>query len=90
MKGTTKLIALGLVAAIGALALQGCVVAPPPQPVYAPAPAYGYAQPVQPGSTVTYVAPTYAAPAVGFYWAFHPRFGWGYYHPQQGWHRGWR
>jgi len=89
MKLSMKFISLGLVTAMGALALQGCVVAPA-QPAYAAAPAYGYTQPVQPGPTVTYVAPTYAAPAVGFYWAFHPRFGWGYYHPQQGWHRGWR
>lgn len=65
-----------------ALALGGCVVAPPP----APPPAYGYAAP--PG--VVYVAPTYASPGVGWVWAYNAHYGWGYRHPQYGWHRGWR
>lgn len=43
---------------------------------------------VPPG--VVYVAPTYPAPQVGFVWAYHPRFGWGWRHPAHGWHRGWR
>ena len=43
---------------------------------------------VPPG--VVYVAPTYPAPAVGFVWSYHPRFGWGWHHPNRGWHRGWR
>ena len=43
---------------------------------------------VPPG--VVYVAPPYPAPAVGFVWAYHPRFGWGWRHSVHGWHRGWR
>ena len=65
-------------------ALGGCVMAP-----VAMQPAYGgpvYAAP--PG--VVYVAPTYAIPAPGFLWQFHPQFGWGWRHPNHGWHRGWR
>ena len=38
---------------------------------------------------VAYVAPTYAVPGPGYGWAYHPRWGWGYYHPGWGWHRGW-
>jgi hypothetical protein len=38
---------------------------------------------------VTYVAPTYAIPAPGYVWAYHPRWGWGWHHPAWGWHRGW-
>ncbi|MEO8524520.1 MAG: hypothetical protein ABI460_07365 [Caldimonas sp.] len=58
-------------------AFSGCVVAPV-------APAYG----APPG--VVYVAPTYAVPGPGYVWAYHARFGWGWHHPQYGWHRGWR
>ncbi len=95
MRTTTKIVMSGLVASI---ALAGCVVAPPqpvynpqPQPVYAPAPAgYVYTQPIAPPPNTVYVQPTYAAPAIGFVWAFHPQFGYGYYHPHHGWARGWR
>ena len=38
---------------------------------------------------VTYVAPAYAVPAPGYYWAHHAHYGWGWYHPVYGWHRGW-
>ncbi|SEK16296.1 hypothetical protein SAMN05216567_107337 [Variovorax sp. OK605] len=68
---------LALSAAALAATLTGCVVAPA-QPVYAAPPG------------VAYVAPTYVSPGVGFVWAYHPRFGWGWRHPQSGWHRGWR
>jgi hypothetical protein len=60
-------------------ALGGCVVAPVAmEPAYAPPPG------------VVYVAPTYAMPAPGYAWQFNARFGWGWRHPQHGWHRGWR
>ncbi|MEN9398202.1 MAG: hypothetical protein RLZ81_2732 [Pseudomonadota bacterium] len=65
-------------------ALTGCVVAP-----VGVEPAYGgpvYAAP--PG--VLYVAPTYVMPAPGYAWRFHARYGWGWHHPNHGWHRGWR
>jgi hypothetical protein len=83
------------------LILQACVMAPPqPVPVMVEQPPV-IGQPV-PGAVVSppmgvvvppgvvYVAPTYAPPAVGFVWEFHPRFGWGWRHPHRGWHRGWR
>lgn len=35
------------------------------------------------------VAPTYVAPGPGWYWAHHGYYGWGWYHPVYGWHRGW-
>lgn len=88
-----------LVAVMGLL-VQGCVqpVAVVPQHgtvVMGQVPAQGpvyVQQPVMvvPHPGVVYVAPAYPAPAVGFIWEFHPRYGWGWRHPQRGWHRGWR
>lgn len=57
--------------------LAGCVVVP-----------VGPAHDAPPG--VVYVAPTYAIPGPGYFWAYHARFGWGWRHPGNGWHRGWR
>ena len=37
-----------------------------------------------------YVEPGYASPGVGWEWKLHGRHGWGWHHPQNGWHRGWR
>jgi len=65
-----------LIGGVALAALSGCVVAPPRAAVVAPA--------------GVYVAPTYASPGVGWVWEFHPEFGWGWRHPQYGWHRGWR
>jgi hypothetical protein len=64
----------------GTLALSGCIVQPV-QPVH---PAYV----APPG--VVYVAPTYVSPGPGYVWAYHEHYGWGWRHPQYGWHRGWR
>jgi hypothetical protein len=71
-----KLITLVPVALLAAT-LSGCIVAPV-QPMYA-APA-----------GVAYVAPTYAVPGPGYVWAYNVNYGWGWHHPQYGWHRGWR
>jgi hypothetical protein len=80
----TRLASLSLLA-LAAASVSGCVVAPARyagpayvEPVYAAPPG------------VVYVAPTYAVPAPGYVWAYHARFGWGWHHPQHGWHRGWR
>lgn len=90
----SKSIMAGVVAVF---VLPGCVqpvtVAPQPAPmVMGPGPVYvqqpGVGMVTSPG--VVYVAPTYPAPAVGFLWEFHPRYGWGWRHPHRGWHRGWR
>ena len=72
--------------AIGA-SLTGCVVAPvPARPVVVnPGPVY-----VAPAPAPVYVAPAYASPGVGWVWIEHPRYGWGWHHPDHGWHRGWR
>lgn len=79
---------------LSSIALQACVMVPPQsQPVMVqPAPGVVMAPPgaVVVPQGVVYVAPTYPAPAVGFVWEFHPRLGWGWRHPQRGWHRGWR
>jgi len=61
-----------------AAALTGCIVAPVPPPGVV----------VPPG--VVYVAPTYAVPGPGYVWRYHPEHGWGWHHPESGWHRGWR
>lgn len=57
--------------------LAGCVVAPPPGPPHPPV-------------GVAYIAPTYAIPAPGYQWRYHATYGWGWWHPHYGWHRGWR
>ncbi len=60
---------------LGAACASGCVVAPLP-----------YGAP----AGVVYVAPTYPMPAPGYVWEYHARYGWGWHHPEYGWHRGWR
>jgi hypothetical protein len=84
MKFTTAL----LTAAAAAL-MSGCVVAPLGVRPVGVHPAY-VQQEFAPPPGVVYVQPTYALPAPGYAWVYHPRFGWGYHHPQYGWHRGWR
>lgn len=77
--------------AVSVVGLQACVVAPPQPVMVQQQPGMMVGPPsgvVPPG--VVYVAPTYPAPAVDFIWDFHPRYGWGWRHPQRGWHRGWR
>ena len=78
MRKTLLLIA-GTTAAI---VLSGCVVAPAPGYRYG---ADGYSAP----AGVVYVAPDYAAPGPGWGWRYHAQYGWGWYHPEHGWHRGW-
>ncbi len=80
--------ALGLLSML--VLLSGCVVqpavvapAPPPRAVVVPAGVV-----VPPG--VVYVAPGYPAPGAAYVWGHHPRYGWGWRHPNRGWHRGWR
>ena len=65
--------------------LSGCAVYPayPERPVQ-------YQPVYQAPAGVVYVAPSYAIPAPGYIWMFHPGYGWGWHHPQYGWHRGWR
>lgn len=77
---------LASLAAVACLT-TGCVVAPvPARPVVVnPGPVY-----VAPAPATVYVAPTYASPGVGWVWIQHPRYGWGWHHPDLGWHRGWR
>jgi hypothetical protein len=67
------------VAALAAtlISLSGCIVAPTRHG------AVVEAAPV-------YVAPLYASPGVGWVWKFHSVYGWGWHHPQYGWHKGWR
>ena len=72
--------------AIGA-SLTGCVVAPMPARPGVVNPGPGY---VAPAPAPVYVAPAYASPGVGWVWVQHPRYGWGWHHPDHGWHRGWR
>nr|WP_107938087.1 hypothetical protein [Burkholderia sp. MSMB0856] len=58
------------------VSLSGCVVATGEPPVVAPAGA-------------VYVAPVGAMPGPGYSWRYHARYGWGWWHPRYGWHRGW-
>ena len=70
-------------ACAAAALLGGCVVVPADG-----GPGYGYGYGAPAGAV--YVAPTYAMPGAGYAWQYHGRYGWGWRHPSQGWHRGWR
>lgn len=74
-----RICAFALISPVLAFALSGCVVAPGPV-----APAF-----VAPAGVV-YIAPTYPRPGPGYVWAYHAHYGWGWHHPQYGWHQGWR
>ena len=37
-----------------------------------------------------YNRPSYPQPGPGYSWANHPTQGWGWRHPQNGWHQGWQ
>jgi len=39
-------------------------------------------------SGVVYVKPAYPRPAEGYVWMQHPTYGWGWHHPDNGWHQG--
>lgn len=71
-----RLLSVSALATLGTFG--GCIVVPPHHA--------GYATP--PG--VVYVAPTYVSPGPGWVWQYHGSYGWGWHHPQNGWHRGWR
>lgn len=59
-----------------AIALTGCVVTPMD--------AYSV-------NTPSYEArPDYPSPGAGWMWMQNPHRGWGWHHPNRGWHRGWR
>jgi len=49
------------------------------------------AEPVsaQPMPGAVYVAPAYPMPGPGYVWMNHQQYGWGWHHPQYGWHKGW-
>lgn len=68
---------LGATSLVALTTLGGCIVVPAH---------HGYVAP--PG--VVYVAPTYVSPGPGWAWQYHGSYGWGWHHPQNGWHRGWR
>ena len=78
-----KAIAILSVALLSA-AVSGCVVAPARGGGYGS----GYSGYNAPAGVV-YVEPSYASPGPGYAWEYHGRYGWGWRHPQQGWHRGW-
>jgi hypothetical protein len=81
---------------LASVTLSACVVAPvalPHRPVVVtpvPAPTVVYVTPPPPPAGVVYVAPAYAMPAPGYVWHYNARYGWGWHHPQYGWHLGWR
>jgi hypothetical protein len=79
---TVKTTPLLLLAATLGLSLGGCIVAPM-RPAYVNGP---YDAP----AGVAYIGPTYEIPGPGYVWAYHAQFGWGWRHPNHGWHRGWR
>ena len=70
------------VVTLSLIELAGCVVTPARVAITPPGV-------VVPGG-VTYVAPIYPQPAMGYGWAHHPEYGWGWRHPEHGWHQGWR
>jgi hypothetical protein len=80
-RSCVKFIATALLGVGTALTIVGCAVPviPSAQVNMASAPA-----------DVAYVAPTYLVSRPGWIWTFHHRYGWGWYHPRDGWHKGWR
>jgi len=38
-----------------------------------------------PTPVAVYVAPSYVLPAPGYGWLYHPKYGWGWHHPNRGW-----
>ena len=79
-----------LLSAALATALGGCVVVPARHGGYVAAGGAYDAGPYEAPAGVVYVAPTYAVPGPGYVWAYHAKFGWGWRHPNFGWHRGWK
>lgn len=73
-----KRLVLALAAALTLVATSGCVVVPARHRAVAVVEA-----PV-------YVEPAYGSPGVDWVWQVHPAYGWGWYHRDRGWHRGWR
>jgi hypothetical protein len=71
---------IGLACCAGALlaSAAGCIVVP--------AGRHGYGG----GGGPVYVEPAYASPGPGWAWEAHPSYGYGWHHPDRGWHRGWR
>ena len=45
---------------------------------------------IEPAYRGPYVHPAYVSPGPEWSWRAHPYEGWGWYHPDHGWHRGWR
>lgn len=70
---------VALAAALLAASLAGCIVAPPAVVV----------RPAPPPPHIVRVEPAYPRPAPGYVWEYHPRNGWGWWHPEYGWHQGW-
>jgi hypothetical protein len=66
-----------LPAVILAASFSGCVIAPA-RPAYVAS------------AGVTYVEPSYPSPGAGYVWERHPRYGWGWHHPERGWDKGWQ
>jgi hypothetical protein len=78
MKLIHTLAVLGLSASLGA-----CIIAPPRPPVIFAAPA---AANVAVAVTPVASEPSYPQPAVGYFWAYNPFWGWGWRHNHYGWH----
>ena len=70
-------VALTAAAVAAAALMSGCVVAPLGVRPVVVRPAYVQQEFAQPPSVI-YVQPTYAVPAVGYAWGYHPYHGWGY------------
>jgi hypothetical protein len=84
MKLTHTLAVIALSASLGA-----CIIAPPRG--YYGNGGGGYAQVgVQVAPVEVAPAPYYAQPGPGYIWLNNVSFGWGWRHPNNGWHRGWR
>ncbi len=85
---------VALPAVAAATLMSGCVLAPLGVRPVVVRPAYAQSVYVQPDYApppgVVYVQPSYALPAPGYVWLYNPQYGWGYRHPNHGWHRGWR
>ena len=71
-----------IIAGVALASMSGCIVAP--------ARGYGGGGEYVAPAGVVYVAPNYASPGDGLALGIpRDRYGWGWHHPQYGWHKGW-
>ena len=71
---------LALSCVVALASLEACAVVARPDGV-------AYVEPIAPPVGVAVVSAPVVVPGPGYLWRYHPRWGWGWWHPSMGWHR---